>query len=162
MSQPILLLLLVFVAAAACLPSRCLATYTYRHKTWWEVFMKCAVEIGSVSMVYLPSFIQRGSGIQIWCSGYTDTQTARPSHGMSLITQSEATERMKKQRKNKLLLENNDKRRICSCIILSATNYGVESRTASKNIQRKLLLAIEMGYWKKCIRRVLQDKSAMR
>jgi hypothetical protein len=31
---------------------------------WWEGFMKYAVEMGSDAMIYIPSFIKTGSGIQ--------------------------------------------------------------------------------------------------
>jgi branched-subunit amino acid transport protein len=57
----------IFVAAATFLLSRCLATirgYTYRYTDWWERFMKYAVEMGSVAIVYIPSFIKSGSSIQ--------------------------------------------------------------------------------------------------
>jgi hypothetical protein len=56
-----------------CLPSRCLAPKslpyndrrdTYRHTDWWKGFMKYAVEMGSVVMTYILSFIKIGSGIQ--------------------------------------------------------------------------------------------------
>jgi hypothetical protein len=50
--------------------------YTYRHTDWWEGFMQYAVEMGSGAMIYIPSFIQIGSGIQKMMEGYTDTQTA--------------------------------------------------------------------------------------
>jgi hypothetical protein len=40
--------------------------------------MKYAAEIGSGAMIYIPSFIRIGSGIQkLTWRGYTDTQTAR-------------------------------------------------------------------------------------
>jgi hypothetical protein len=44
--------------------------------------MKYAVEMGSAAMIYIPSFIQIGSGVQklIRGGGYTDTQTAWRSH----------------------------------------------------------------------------------
>jgi hypothetical protein len=42
------------------LPSRCLATYTYRHTDLWEGFMKCAVELGSDAVIYIPNFIKIG------------------------------------------------------------------------------------------------------
>jgi hypothetical protein len=57
----------VFVAAVTFLPSRCLATiggYTYGHTYWGEGFMKYAIDICSVAMMCIPSFIQIGSGIQ--------------------------------------------------------------------------------------------------
>jgi hypothetical protein len=37
--------------------------------------MKYAVEMGSGVMIYIPSFIKIGSGIQKFIGGYTDTQT---------------------------------------------------------------------------------------
>jgi hypothetical protein len=42
--------------------------------------MKHAVEMGSVAMIYIPSFIQIGSGIQKFIGGYRGTQTAWRSH----------------------------------------------------------------------------------
>jgi hypothetical protein len=42
--------------------------------------MKYAVEMGSGAMLYIPSFIKIGSGIQKLIGGYTDIQTARSSH----------------------------------------------------------------------------------
>jgi hypothetical protein len=42
-----------------------------------EGFMKYAVEIGSDALIYIPSFMKIGSGIQTFFGGeYTDTQTA--------------------------------------------------------------------------------------
>jgi hypothetical protein len=38
--------------------------------------MKYAFEMGSGAMIYIPSFIKIGSGIQKLIGGYTDTQTA--------------------------------------------------------------------------------------
>jgi hypothetical protein len=49
------------------LPSRCLATfggYIYRNTDWWEGFFNSAIEMGSGAVIYLPSFIKIGSGIQ--------------------------------------------------------------------------------------------------
>jgi hypothetical protein len=76
----ILLLLLVFIAAVTCLPSPCLKLKGGIHLTellhcnnrrdthtdtdWWEQFMKYTVELGSVTMVYIPNCIKIGSGIQ--------------------------------------------------------------------------------------------------
>jgi hypothetical protein len=37
--------------------------------------MKYAVEISSDAMIYIPSFMKIGSGIQELIGGYTDTQT---------------------------------------------------------------------------------------
>jgi hypothetical protein len=34
--------------------------------------MKYAVQIGSGAMIYIPSFIEIGSGIQTFLGGYTD------------------------------------------------------------------------------------------
>jgi hypothetical protein len=36
--------------------------------------MQCAVEMGSGVMIYIPSFIKTGSGIQTLIWGYTDRQ----------------------------------------------------------------------------------------
>jgi hypothetical protein len=38
--------------------------------------MKYAVETGSGAVIYVPSFIKIGSGIQKLMGGFTDTQTA--------------------------------------------------------------------------------------
>jgi hypothetical protein len=38
--------------------------------------MKYAVEMGSGTMIYIPSFIKIGSAIQKLMGGYTDTQRA--------------------------------------------------------------------------------------
>jgi hypothetical protein len=38
--------------------------------------MKCAVEVGSSAVMYLPIFIRIGSDIEKLIWGYTDTQTA--------------------------------------------------------------------------------------
>jgi hypothetical protein len=38
--------------------------YTYRHTDWWEGFMKYDVEMDSGAMIYIPSFIKTGTGIQ--------------------------------------------------------------------------------------------------
>jgi hypothetical protein len=42
--------------------------------------VKYAVKLGSGAMIYIPSFIKFGSGIQKSIRGYTDTQTERRSH----------------------------------------------------------------------------------
>jgi hypothetical protein len=63
------------------LPSRCLAAiglYTYRHTDRWEGFMKYAVEMGSGTMIYVPSFTKIGSTIQKLIG--RDTQTAWRSY----------------------------------------------------------------------------------
>jgi hypothetical protein len=39
--------------------------------------MKYAVEMDSGVMIYIPSFIKTGSGIQKLIRGYNDTQTSR-------------------------------------------------------------------------------------
>jgi hypothetical protein len=55
------------IAAATFLSSHCLAMtggYTYSHTDCWEGFMKYAVEMGSGAMIYIPSLIKTGSGIQ--------------------------------------------------------------------------------------------------
>jgi hypothetical protein len=39
--------------------------------------MKFAVEMGSGAMIYIPSFINIGSGIGKLMGGFTDTQTSR-------------------------------------------------------------------------------------
>jgi hypothetical protein len=69
----------VFVTAVRFLPSRCLATigeflpshclatirgFTYRHTDWWKGFFNQAVEVGPVGLIYVPSFIKIGLGIQ--------------------------------------------------------------------------------------------------
>jgi hypothetical protein len=38
--------------------------------------MKYAVKMGSGAMIYIPGFIETGSGIQKLVGGFTDTQTA--------------------------------------------------------------------------------------
>jgi hypothetical protein len=69
------------------LPSLCLVTvggiHIQTHR--WQGFMKYAVEIGSGAMIYIPSFIKIGSGIQKlirWreIHRYIDTQTAWRYH----------------------------------------------------------------------------------
>jgi hypothetical protein len=42
--------------------------------------MKCAVDMGSGSMIHIPSFIKIGSRIRKLIGGYTHTQTAWRSH----------------------------------------------------------------------------------
>jgi hypothetical protein len=52
--------------------------YTYRYTDLWEGFIKYAFEMGSVAMIYIPSFINIGSAIQnLIGGGYTDIQRAR-------------------------------------------------------------------------------------
>jgi hypothetical protein len=38
--------------------------YTFKHTSWWEGFMKHAVQVGSRIYVYIPSFFRIGSFIQ--------------------------------------------------------------------------------------------------
>jgi hypothetical protein len=70
------------VAAVMILPGRCLATiggYTYRHRDWWEGFMKYVTDMGSGTMIYILSFIKIGSGIRKLIRGihrHTDTKRA--------------------------------------------------------------------------------------
>jgi hypothetical protein len=47
------------------------------HTDKWEGFMKYAVEMGSSVMIYIPSFIKIGSGIQEFIRGiyrHTDSE----------------------------------------------------------------------------------------
>jgi hypothetical protein len=47
--------------------NHCLAPtegYAYRHTDWWEGFMKYAVEIGLVAILFIPSFTNIGSAIK--------------------------------------------------------------------------------------------------
>jgi uncharacterized RmlC-like cupin family protein len=37
---------------------------TQRRPDWWEGFMKYAAEMGPGAMIYIPSFVKIGSGIQ--------------------------------------------------------------------------------------------------
>jgi hypothetical protein len=68
------------VAAVTFSPSRCLTIgeYTYRHTDWCEGFMKYAVKMGSGAMIYIPSFMKIGWGIQKEIGG--DSETHR-QHG---------------------------------------------------------------------------------
>jgi hypothetical protein len=50
--------------------------YTYRHRDRWEGFMESAVEMGSGAMIYIPSFIKIGSGIQKLLGGGMHIQHA--------------------------------------------------------------------------------------
>jgi hypothetical protein len=71
----------VYVAAVTCLPRRCPATikgYTFKHTDSWEGFMKYAVEMGSGTTIYIPSFIKIGPGMQMLIR--RDTQPHR-QHG---------------------------------------------------------------------------------
>jgi hypothetical protein len=50
-----------------CLPSCYLATtggYTDRPTDWWDGFMKYAIEMDSVAMIYIAGFVKTGSGIR--------------------------------------------------------------------------------------------------
>jgi hypothetical protein len=47
--------------------------------------MMYATEMGSGSMIYIPSFIKIGSAIQKLIGGDTQTQTARRSHKPNFI-----------------------------------------------------------------------------
>jgi hypothetical protein len=48
--------------------------------------MKYSVEMGSGAMIYIPSFIKIGSGIQKSIKGrFTDTETALRSHKPTFI-----------------------------------------------------------------------------
>jgi hypothetical protein len=60
------------------LPSRCLAAI----QTKWKVLMKYVLDIGSDAVIYIPSFIKFGSGIQKLMGGgiHVQTQTYR-QHG---------------------------------------------------------------------------------
>jgi hypothetical protein len=49
--------------------------YTDRYKNWCEGVMKYAFAMGSCAMIYIPSFIQIGSGILKLIGGETDTLT---------------------------------------------------------------------------------------
>jgi hypothetical protein len=76
----------VFATTVTFSLSCCLAMirgYTYRHTDWWEGFFNYAVEMGSGAVIYLPSCIKIGSGIQKLIGG--DTQTARWSHKPTFI-----------------------------------------------------------------------------
>jgi hypothetical protein len=59
------------------LPSNDTRGYTYRHTVRWEGFtrMKHAVEMGSGAMMYIPSFIKIGWGIQKLVGGGTHRHT---------------------------------------------------------------------------------------
>jgi hypothetical protein len=47
--------------------------------------MKYAVKMGSSAMIYIPSLINIGPGIQKLIRGYIDIETARRSHKPTLI-----------------------------------------------------------------------------
>jgi hypothetical protein len=67
MTHPTILLLLhVFIAAVMFLPSGSLAATVDTHidTDRWDGFMKYATEMGLGAMIYVPSFIKIGSGIQ--------------------------------------------------------------------------------------------------
>jgi hypothetical protein len=70
----------VFVAEVTFLLSHCLATIEEcicRHTDRWVGFMRYAVEMGSDAMIYIPSFIKIGSGIQKFIGREGDSQTHR-------------------------------------------------------------------------------------
>jgi hypothetical protein len=46
--------------------------------------MDYAAEMGSGAMIYIPSFIKIGSGIEMLIGGFTDTQTVRRSFKLTL------------------------------------------------------------------------------
>jgi hypothetical protein len=88
----------IFVTAVTLLPSRCLAMiggfvpsrclatiegYTYRHTDWWEGFFNQAVEMGSGAVIYVPSFIKIGSGIQKLIGGRVHRHTYTYSNVIS-------------------------------------------------------------------------------
>jgi hypothetical protein len=58
--------------------------YTYRHMDSWEGFMNYIVEIGSGSMIYIPSFIKIGSTIQKLVRGNTQRHRQHGDH-LSLL-----------------------------------------------------------------------------
>jgi hypothetical protein len=63
-----------FVAAVGFLPIRYLATIwgrIQRHTDRWEGLMKCIIKMGSVAIIYTPSFIKISSGIQTLMEGTT-------------------------------------------------------------------------------------------
>jgi hypothetical protein len=69
----------LFNTTVTFLVNHCLATireYTYRHTDWWEGFLKYAVKMGSIAMIYISSFMKTGSVIQK-LMGWGDTQTHR-------------------------------------------------------------------------------------
>jgi hypothetical protein len=64
----------VFHAAGTSIPSRYIGTigeYTYRDTDLWEGFMKYVIDMGSGVMIYTPSFVETGSGINKLIRGYT-------------------------------------------------------------------------------------------
>jgi hypothetical protein len=70
----------VFVAAVTFLPSRCLATYTYRHKLMGGIYEVRRWD-GLMCHHIHTKFHKIGSGIQKLISGgYTDIQTGRRTH----------------------------------------------------------------------------------
>jgi hypothetical protein len=58
--------------AGTCSPSRCLATIG-GNIHGWEGFMKCAVQMDSGAMIYMPSLIKIGSGTQKLTHRHTDS-----------------------------------------------------------------------------------------
>jgi hypothetical protein len=86
--QQFFILACVFVAAVTFstepLPSNDRG-YTYRHRYWWEGFMKYEIEMSSGDMSYRSGFIKTGSAIQKLILG--DVQTAWRSHKPPFIFQ---------------------------------------------------------------------------
>jgi hypothetical protein len=70
------------------LPSLCLATVgeIHIHTHRWQGFMKYAIEMGPVAMIYKPTFIKIGSGTQKLIRGrkFTGTQTHRHPDSMEI------------------------------------------------------------------------------
>jgi hypothetical protein len=56
----------VFAATIKFLPIRCVASVAGSHTDTdrWEGFIMYAVEMGSGAMIYIPSFVNIGSGFQ--------------------------------------------------------------------------------------------------
>jgi hypothetical protein len=61
---------------------------TYTHTDWWD-FFNYAVKTGSSAVIYVPSFIKIGSGIQKLIGG--DTQTARRFISLLLVHKNKAS-----------------------------------------------------------------------
>jgi hypothetical protein len=58
---------------------------TNRHTDWWKVFIKYPIEMGSGTVIYVPSLINIASAIQNWIVG--DTQMHRQQgDGISLLS----------------------------------------------------------------------------
>jgi hypothetical protein len=52
------------------LPSNDRGKFTYRHTDWWEGFMEFAVEMGLGAMIFIPSYVKIGSGIEKLIGGH--------------------------------------------------------------------------------------------